>query len=52
MDTSNKQQTSAQAPGGITPQDVREALLASKPSASQDSAKYKQFDDQFGQAAS
>ncbi|KAL3150569.1 hypothetical protein ABBQ32_000381 [Trebouxia sp. C0010 RCD-2024] len=40
-----------QAPGKISDQDIQEALQASKPSASIHGSQYKQFSDQYGQAA-
>lgn len=42
----------SQALGSITAQDIKEALLASKPSAALHEVKYKAFGEQHGQAAS
>lgn len=40
-----------QFPGSITAQDVKDALLASTPSASLNESKYQEFGKQHGHAA-
>ncbi len=47
---SHSPQTS-QVPGSITAEDVKDALLASKPSASLNESKYQEFGKQHGHAA-
>lgn len=42
---------SPQAPGSISDEDIKEALQASKPSASVHVSQYEQFSNQYGQSA-
>lgn len=39
------------SPGQVTEQDIQEALLAAKPSALLNEAKYQRFSKQYGQTA-
>lgn len=47
----NHSPQTSQVPGSITAQDVKDALLASQPSASLNESKYQEFGKQHGHAA-